>query len=130
MPAELTIKIPGQIPRKYPLPDSWTYRELQTIKRIAGLTPVKVMDALGEGDPDAIMALAIVVANRAGHNLTENDLLDLEMDSVSFEGSDDDESPMSAGVVVESTMPATIPALGGTLDSSESTDSDPETSPI
>lgn len=130
MPAELTIKIPGQIPRKYPLPDSWTYRELQTIKRIAGCTPVKVMQALEEGDPDAIMALAVVVANRAGHNLSENDLLDLEMDSVSFEGADDDESPMSAGSVVEATMPATIPAHGGTPDSSESTDSDPEILPI
>ncbi len=128
MPAELTIKIPGQIPRKYPLPDSWTYREMQTIKRIAGLTPVKVMEALGEGDPDAIMALAVVIANRAGHNLTENDLLDLDMTSVSFE--DDDDSPTSAGVVVESTTPATILAPGGTLDSSESTDSDPGILPI
>ena len=133
MSAELTIKIPGQIPRKYPLPESWTYRELQTIKRIAGLTPVRVMEALGEGDPDAIMALAIVVANRAGHNLTENDLLDLDADSVTFEGDDDEDdasSPTSAGVVVESVMPATILAPGGTLDSSVSTDSDPAISQI
>lgn len=126
--ADLLIKIPGQIPRKYPLPDSWTYRELQTIKRISGLNPGRVMDALEEGDPDAIVALAVVTAQRAGHNITEHDLMDLEADSVALEFDEDEASPTEADEANDKQQTTTIPALGGTPDSSASTASDPGTS--
>lgn len=122
--ADLVIKIPGQIPRKYPLPDSWTYRELQTIKRISGLNPARVLDALEEGDPDAVIALAVVTAQRAGHNITEHDLMDLDSDAVVFDADEDEVTPTGADEANDKTV-ETIPADGGTPDSSVSTDSDP-----
>lgn len=122
--ADLVIKIPGQIPRKYPLPDSWTYRELQTIKRISGLNPGRVLDALEEGDPDVVIALAVVTAQRAGHNITEHDLMDLDSDAVVFDSTEDEPTPIGADEANDAAT-ETTPAPGGTPDSSESTASDP-----
>ena len=122
--SHIVIAISNEIPRKYPVPDSFTYRELQTIKTVTGLRPSDFEDALNSGDPDIVIALSLICAARAGHQMTQDDLLDLDVGSITVEG--DDEDPTTAGDA-NADQPATIPADGGTPDSSGSTDSDPGT---
>jgi hypothetical protein len=122
--ADLVIAIPGEVPRKYPVPDSFTYRELNTIKTVTGLRPAEFEDALASGDPDIVISLAVVCSQRAGHKITRETLLDLDVGSITIE-SDDDEDPTTASDEADSVALATIPADGGTPASSASTDSDP-----
>lgn len=110
--SHIVISIPNQVPRKYPVPDSFTYRELQTIKTVTGLRPAEFEDALNVGDPDIVIALSVICAKRAGHNITADDLMDLEVGAITVEG-DDDSDPTTAGDAVED-QPAMIPADGGT----------------
>lgn len=124
--ADLVISIPNQIPRKYPLPESFTYRELQTFKTVAGLRPADLEDALFSGDPDVVIALAMICAKRAGHPFTEDDLLDLDVGAIAIEG---DQDPTEAGEDAASKSPATTPEDGGTPPSHDSTESDPGNSP-
>lgn len=119
----IVLNLPGQIPRRYPVPESFTYRELQTIKQVTGLRPAEFEDALSSGDPDIVVALAVVCANRAGHRITEDDILDLEVGGITVEGDEDD--PTDAGDAAEAAKPATTPADGGTPPSPASTESDP-----
>lgn len=121
--SSIVIAIPNQVPRKYPVPESFTYRELQTIKTVTGLRPVEFEDALNSGDPDIVIALAVICAKRAGHNITAEDLMDLEVGAITVEG-DDEADPTTAGDA-NADQPATIPADGGTQPSAVSTASDP-----
>lgn len=123
--ADLVISIPNQIPRKYPVPESFTYRELQTFKTVAGLRPAELEDALFSGDPDVVIALAMICAKRSGHPFTEEDLLDLEVGAITIEG---DADPTSAGEDAEGEQPATTPEDGGTQLLPASTASDPGSS--
>jgi hypothetical protein len=125
--SSIVIAIPHQVPRKYPVPDGFTYRELQTIKTVTGLRPAEFEDALNSGDPDIVIALAVICAKRAGHNMTADDLMDLEVGAITVEG-DDDADPTTAGDAVED-QPATTPEDGGTPPSLASTASDPGNSP-
>jgi glutathione S-transferase len=77
--SSIVITIPNQVPRKYAVPESFTYRELQTIKNVTGLRPAEFEDALESGDPDIVIALAVICAQRAGHAITADDLMDLEV---------------------------------------------------
>lgn len=120
--SSIVISMPGQIPRKYPVPESFTYRELHTIKTVTGMRPAEFEEALTSGDPDMVIALAVICANRAGHHITQDDLLDLEVGGITVEG--DDEDPTTADAAAEVETPAMTPADGGTQDSSASTDSD------
>jgi hypothetical protein len=117
--ADLVIHIPNQVPRKYPVPENFTYRELQTIKTVTGLRPAEFEEALGSDDPDIVIALAMICAKRAGHIVTPDDLLDLEIGGITIEG-DDEADPTTAGDVNEET-PATTPENGGTPALPEST---------
>lgn len=110
--SHIVIAIPNEVPRRYPIPDSFTYRELNTIKTVTGLRPAEFEDALGTGDPDMVIALASICAQRAGHRITADDLMDLEVGAITVEGDDDDPTP--AGDDAVSAEPATTPADGGT----------------
>lgn len=123
--SHIVIAMPNQVPRKYVVPDSFTYRELQTIKTVTGLRPADFEDALSSGDPDIVIALAVICAARAGHNITADDLMDLEVGSITVEG--DDEDPTDAGEA-SADQPATTPEDGGTPPSLASTASDPGSS--
>lgn len=119
--ADIVIHIPNQVPRRYPVPDNFTYRELQTIKTVTGLRPAEFEEALGAGDPDIVIALAMICAKRAGHNMAADDLFDLEIGGITIEG-DDEEDPTTAGDNADDATPATTPADGGTPDWPESTE--------
>lgn len=115
----ITIDIPGQVKRKYPVPESFTYRELGVIKNETGLRPGDFEDALATGDPDIVISLAVICAQRAGHKITRNDLLDLDVGAIMTE-SDDDEDPFLAGE--DTATPAMILEDGGTQPLDESTE--------
>lgn len=122
--ADLIISIPNQVPRRYPVPDSFTYRELQTIKQITGCRPAELEDALTSGDPDIVVALATICAARAGHKISADDLFDLEVGAITIDGdeSDVDESdPTSGATDPNEVAPETILEAGGTPASLAST---------
>lgn len=124
--ASIVVSIPNQIPRRYPVPESFTYREINKIKQETGLRPAEFEDALNTGDPSIVISLALICANRAGHRMTEADLFDLEVGAISVEGDEDDADPTPAGDAT--VTPATTPEAGGTLLSPASTESDPGSS--
>ena len=113
--SHIVIARPGEAPRRYPVPDGFTYRELNTIKSITGLRPVDFEEALSTGDPGMVISLAIICAGRAGHTITEDDLLDLEVGAITLEGDEDEADPTSAGDDASAETPAvTTLADGGT----------------
>ena len=121
----IVIAIPNEIPRRYPIPETFTYRELGTIKTVTGLRPGDFEDALNSGDPDIVIALAIVCANRAGHKISRNDLMDLEVGAITVEGDDETDPTIAADEAAETPETTTIHEDGGTQPSPDSTESDP-----
>lgn len=114
--SHIIIALPNEVPRKYPVPEGFTYRELNTIKTITGLRPADFEEALNTGDPGIVISLAIICANRAGHTITEDDLLDLEVGAIRLEGDEDDAdpTPADADAVVETSATEMTLAAGGT----------------
>lgn len=122
--SSLVITIPGEVPRKYPIPEGFTYRELQIIKVNTGLRPGDFEDALQAGDPDMQIMLAYIVARRAGHKISIDQLMDLEVGAISVED-DEDADPTSAAEEANEAATLTTREDGGTPDSHASTASDP-----
>jgi len=116
----LVIAMPGEIPRKYPIPDGFTYRELQIIKVQTGLRPGDFEEALQAGDPDMQIMLAYICARRAGHKISVDQLMDLEVGAISVED-DEDLDPTSAGEEAKTPATLTTPEDGGIPDSHAST---------
>jgi hypothetical protein len=50
----------------YETPQKYSYKDLSTIKRIAGVRGAEVSAALDAGDADVIIAIAVIVLERAG----------------------------------------------------------------
>lgn len=123
MSTSLVIAMPGEVPRKYPIPEGFTYRELQIIKVNTGLRPGDFEDALEAGDPDMQIMLAYICARRAGHKISIDQLMELEVGAISVEAEDDD--PTSAAEDANEAATLTTREDGGTPDSHASTASDP-----
>lgn len=68
----------------FELPDNLTFREMQQIKRVTGLNPGQIPDALDEGDPMVVVAFVMVAAARAGRTLDENKVLNWTLDDIDF----------------------------------------------
>lgn len=78
--------------RSYAVPESYTYREMGLIKRLAGLRSGEITDALKAGDTDLIVALTIIAMRREGAEVSEDDLLDMDVSAISFDGGDEPEA--------------------------------------
>lgn len=79
--------------RRYPIPETFTYREIGTIKRVSGLRAGELEDALAAGDVDVIVALAVIAATRAGETVTAADFENLEFGAIDVDGGDEDPTP-------------------------------------
>jgi hypothetical protein len=102
------IVIDGQ---HYDMPDNFTYREMNRIKRLTGLRAGELFPALEAGDTDVAMAFAITAADRAGKLESEEQFFDLELDKIQLDFRDeelnggppadaaDDEKPAAAVAV-------------------------------
>lgn len=76
--------------RKVPIVsmDDMTWDELREVKRISGMSPGKVAEAVSEGDPDAWLALAFVSLKRVDPAAKVDDLGSVKMFDV-IGGADD-----------------------------------------
>lgn len=78
---------------KYDMPDNFTYREMNRIKRITGLRAGELFPALEAGDTDVALAFAITAADRAGLLENEEQFSDLELDKIELDFSDEEAKP-------------------------------------
>lgn len=116
--AKIIVEFLDKTKRAYELPESFTFRENREMKRMTGLRMGEWWESLDAGDTDVIVAFATIAARRAGHDLEET-ILDLPMSAITIEG---DEDPTVADAEIAPAEPTmTIPADGGTPDSSGST---------
>jgi hypothetical protein len=75
--------------KKYDMPDNFTYREMNRIKRISGLRAGELFPALEAGDTDVAMAFAITAVARAGELEDEEQFMDLELDKIELDFTDE-----------------------------------------
>lgn len=109
--SELVITFPdGE--RRYPMPQSFTYREMGVIKRITGLRAGELEDALNAGDVDVIVALAVIAGTRAGDTVTPDDFEDLEFGAIAIADSEDDQDRPTEDVAGAAEAPTTSEVPG------------------
>lgn len=77
----LKIRIDG---REYPFPsfDSLSYREARRIKKETGLVIGQFFNALEQGDPDALIAIALIAKLRDNPAFKVDDIYDLTLDEI------------------------------------------------
>lgn len=82
----------------YDMPDNFTYREMHRIKRLTGLRAGELFPALEAGDTDVAMAFAITAADRVGKLQDEEQFMDLELDAIELDFTDEvpDSPPVEA----------------------------------
>lgn len=71
---------------EYPFESNYSYAELHTIKRLAGVRGGELMDALESGDSDIIVAAAVIALERAGKNPDEADIWKATVGSIQLVG--------------------------------------------
>ncbi len=76
------IVVDGQ---KYEMPDNFTYREMNRIKRLTGLRAGELFPALEAGDTDVAVAFAITAMDREGRLESEDEIMDLELDKITLD---------------------------------------------
>jgi hypothetical protein len=93
---------------KYDMPDNFTYREMNRIKRLTGLRAGELFPALEAGDTDVALAFAITAADRAGLLENEEQFMDLELDKIELDFSDEEEKagPPAEPAAAEEDEPA------------------------
>lgn len=89
----LTIVVKGE---RFPLPENlvFTYRELASIRRIAGVEPGEIADALERGNVLVLPGFAYVAMGRAGKAITEKQILDLPVDAIDIEEEEEGDPPL------------------------------------
>ena len=102
----------------------FTSREWRWVRQISGCRPMTMLDALGEGDPDVVIAVAVVAMHRAG-KINRDQVLEVadRMADAPFDGShidlelgteEDDAGPPELTSVPDGSSPS------GSLDSRKS----------
>lgn len=79
--------------REYPMPESFTYRELGLVKQISGLGAAELPKAIEKGDSDLMVAMTLIAMHRAGHKADVDFLMDMQVGAITF--IDDDEEAAS-----------------------------------
>lgn len=95
-----TIEIQGV---GYPFPESYTYKELSTIKKISGVRAGEIAEAAAAGDTDVIVALAVIVMERAGLKPDVDKLYALDADQITAPDAkpDDEEEVLPPAAAAE-----------------------------
>lgn len=92
----------------YPIDvDRLTNRDLHHVKRIAGVRPLELEDALDAGDMDVVVALAYVAITKNGHQYArqaEDALWNAELGQITVDLSDEDEG--EGGVTADPPPPS------------------------
>lgn len=69
----------------FEVPESYTYREIKTMRQITGLEPAQFEDAVANGNADLAIALAVVSSARAGKQINPEQLYDLPFGAIMVE---------------------------------------------
>lgn len=113
MANEIIIEWP-EGPKRYPMPESFTYREMGRIKTLTGIRAGEIEDALLAGDTDLIIAIAQIAAERAGDAAPIEALENLSFGAIRVEVEEDPTTAAEEAAPVESGAPETTPVDGGT----------------
>jgi hypothetical protein len=101
------IRIGGLNGKIYELPDVFTYREMRMMKRMTGIPAGRMHASLEEGDTDVIAAFALIAMQRENKTLTEDAVLDLQIDQIEFLDDEEimTELPPTDGAEADPTQP-------------------------
>lgn len=75
---------------EFDMPDNFTFREMNFIKKMTGLRAGEVYPALEVGDTDVIAAFALTAIRRSDQAYTEDSILDLEITQIELVVEDSD----------------------------------------
>lgn len=116
----LRVKIDGT---EYVLDGEMTLGEQQVFKRVGGIRLAEMEDALQHGDPDALVALVIILKGRAGETCTVEEAQQVrslefvettvEDDAVPPPGPGTDSQPPAPAAVALLANPETLPNSSG-----------------
>jgi hypothetical protein len=113
---EIVIEWP-EGPKRYAMPESFTYREMGRIKTLTGIRAGEIEDALLAGDTDVIIAIAQIAAERANDTAPIEALENLEFGAIRVEVEADPTPAASEAAEDHASAPQTTPDPGGTQDS-------------
>ena len=84
---------------RYEIDWEFTNQELYDIKRVSrGVRPAELLDALDSHDPGAFVGLAVVLLQRAGNRVDEDQFWHAAAGSLSIEIDDEDDAvPLTTG---------------------------------
>lgn len=114
MATEIVIEWP-EGPKRYPMPENFTYREMGRIKTLTGIRAGEIEDALLAGDTDVIVAISQIAAERAGDSAPMEALENLEFGAIRVEvETDPTPAAPEAAEADDASAPQTTPEPGGT----------------
>ncbi len=71
---------------EYPIPQSFTFKEMSLIKRLSGVRAGELQQAMDAGDTDLMAAIAIIAMRRSGAEVDEAKFFDADIGSVTVTG--------------------------------------------
>lgn len=101
-------------PKRYPMPETFTYREMGRIKTLTGIRAGEIEDALLAGDTDVIVAIAQIAAERAGDSAPVDALESLDFGAIRVEAEEDPTPAAEEAAEDAGDAPQTTPETGGT----------------
>jgi len=124
--AKVIITDAGSLNGESPLElDSFTNRDLNIIKREAGVRAGEMQEAVRRGDNDLFVALAMIALRRAGREpLTSDALWDLDVGKIIIDVTEDDEGEAAAEAALPPPSGPDSPASETTTTDSGSRDSE------
>lgn len=81
---------------EFDMPDKFTFREMNFIKKMTGLRAGELYPALNAGDSDVFVAFALTAIRRAHSDLDEDQILDLEIGTIEMIVEDADREAVKA----------------------------------
>ena len=116
MANEIVIEWP-EGPKRYPMPETFTYREMGRIKTLTGIRAGEIEDALLAGDTDVIVAIAQIAAERAGDSAPIEAMENLDFGAIRVEAEEDPTPAAEEAADDAGDAPQMTPETGGTQDS-------------
>ncbi len=76
---------------EYDMPNNFTFREMNFIKKITGLRAGELYPALNAGDSDVYVAFALTAMRRSHSDVTEDTIMEMEIDEITLITEPEDE---------------------------------------
>ena len=128
MPKIIISGVPG-LDGEYDLDMTFTHRDFRTVKQVAGARANEVMESLGAGDLDIIVAMAEIALQRSGRPHSIEQLWDAEAGSITLDVADL-EDVASDPPPNEGEPKTSVERLSSGVDTNGATESSPEMSTL